>query len=72
MKIKGKTTYQNLGMGFWGIIDEQGREWKPLNMPSELQKEDLAVEITAEEADEQMSIFMWGTAIIIQQWSIVN
>lgn len=72
MKIKGKVSHQNIGPGFWGIIGQDGQEWRPLQMPSELQKEGLSVEIEAEEADEMMSVFMWGTAIQIIRYKILN
>jgi hypothetical protein len=66
MKIKGKVTFQNLGVGFWGIIDDEGQKWRPLKMPRKLQKEGLEVEIEAEESANQMSVFMWGKAIEIK------
>lgn len=71
MKIKGKVSYQQLGPGFWGIIDQSGKEWRPLNPPAGLQKENLQVEVEAEEAEEQMSIFMWGTPILIKSFKII-
>ena len=72
MKIKGKTTYQHLGTGFWGVVGDDGQEWRPVDMPSELQKEGLKVELQANKADEQMSVFMWGTAIKIKSYQILN
>ena len=72
MKITGKVAHQSLGPGFWGIIGNDGREWRPLQMPSELQKEGLSVEIVAEEAEEMMSVFMWGTSITITSYKILN
>ncbi len=71
MKIKGKVTHQSLGPGFWGIIGQDGQEWRPVNMPKELQKEGLQVAVEAEEAEEQMSVFMWGTAIEIKSHQII-
>lgn len=62
-QIKGKVAFQQLGTGFWGIIDEKGNEWRPTEMPNQLKYEGKQVVITAEEAEEGMSIFMWGTAI---------
>lgn len=67
MIIKGKVSHQALGPGFWGIIGDDGKQWRPLSLPSNLQKEGLALEVEAEEAKEQMSIFMWGTAIEIKK-----
>ncbi|MEM6297163.1 MAG: hypothetical protein AAF740_00570 [Bacteroidota bacterium] len=65
MKIRGKVVHKNLATGFWGIEGEDGKEYRPVNMPSELQTEGLRVEVQAEKADEGFSIFMWGTAVKI-------
>ena len=65
MKITGKVIYKNIAGGFWGIIDENGKEWRPVNLPKSLQKDGKTVSIEARPAKEEMSIFMWGTAIEI-------
>lgn len=65
LRIKGKVNYQNIGTGFWGIIDNKGNEWRPIHMPDQLKEEGKQIEITAKKADEAMSIFMWGEAIEI-------
>lgn len=65
MKIKGKVVYQKLEGGFWGIVDEAGRQWRPVNMPEQLKMDGKEVEVKAEEAEEDMSIFMWGTPVRI-------
>ena len=57
--------YQNLSGGFWGIIDEKGNEWRPVNMPEQLKVEGKQVEVTATETEEEVSIFMWGTPVRI-------
>ena len=63
LKITGKARYQNLGTGFWGIIGKDGQEWRPVNMPEQLKYEGKEVKIVAVEADEDVSIFMWGTPV---------
>lgn len=72
MKITGKAHYQNIGPGFWGIIDSKGNEWRPVNMPEQLKYEGAKVEITAHEIDEGMSIFMWGKPVHITAFSTVS
>jgi len=62
--IQGKVSYQNLGTGFWGIIGQDGQQWRPVNMPEQLKKEGRQVSLTAKEVDD-ISVFMWGTAIRI-------
>ena len=63
--ISGTVRFQNLGMGFWGIIDEKGKEWRPVNMPEQLKSEGAKIKIKAQELKDDMSIFMWGKAIKI-------
>ena len=38
-KIKGKVVFQNLSGGFWGVVDQSGNEWRPVNMPEQLKLE---------------------------------
>ena len=64
-KLNGKVVYQDLGLGFWGIIDDDGREWRPVKMPEQLKVKGKEVKLVAKEVDEEASIFMWGTAIKI-------
>lgn len=64
MKIKGKVIYQDLGVGFWGIIGDDGSEWLPVNMPNQLKVKGAEVEIQAIESDQE-SMAMWGSPIKI-------
>lgn len=70
MTIKGTVHHQDLSGGFWGIIDEQGEKWKPIDLPKALQKEGLKVTIEAEKVAGGFSIFMWGTTIKINQYTV--
>lgn len=65
INIKGTVQYQSIGTGFWGIIGEDGKKWRPTNLPEHLKTEGKQVSIAATQAKEQFSIFMWGTAIDI-------
>lgn len=71
MKIKGTVTYQDLSGGFWGIIDKEGNKWKPQEMPKNIQKEGLQVEVEAKKLAGGISIFMWGTTIKILEFNIM-
>ena len=62
-RITGKVTYQNLGTGFWGIVDEKGGEWRPVNMPEQLKQEGKRATVTIREVEEGASIFMWGKPV---------
>ncbi|RMG86746.1 MAG: hypothetical protein D6714_03650 [Bacteroidetes bacterium] len=65
MKIKGTITYVALGPGFWGIVGDDGKEYRPVNLPAKYQKEGLKVALEARPASEDMSVFMWGKAVRI-------
>ncbi|NND09140.1 MAG: hypothetical protein HKN87_22445 [Saprospiraceae bacterium] len=64
MNIKGTVVKVNLEGGFWGIEDESGTQWLPVNMPDQLKVEGASVEIAAKRVDV-MSIYNWGTTIEI-------
>ena len=65
LQITGTVSYQNIGTGFWGIIDEDGNKWRPNKLPESMKQEGKKVSIKAEKSKEQFSLFMWGTAIDI-------
>ena len=65
INITGEVVYQDLGTGFWGIVGDDGQEWRPEKMPGSIQKEGMKVKINAEKAEAGFSIFMWGQAIKI-------
>lgn len=65
MTIEGKIERKNLAGGFWAIIGKDGQQWRPLNLPKSLQEDGKEVKLNARLAEEEMSIFMWGTAIEI-------
>ncbi len=65
IKVSGKVAYQNLGTGFWGIIGNDGKKWRPVNMPEQLKTEGKPVIITVEEIHDDFSIEMWGTTVKI-------
>ena len=72
MTITGKVIFQHLGAGFWGVIGEDGKKWRPANMPKALQVEGLKIKIEAKESASQMSVFMWGTGIDIQSFEVMT
>lgn len=69
--VSGKVVYQEIGPGFWGIIDRQGNEWRPVNMPNQLKYPGKEVQVKIREVKEDMSVFMWGTAVRIVGFEVV-
>ena len=68
--VSGKVVYQEIGPGFWGIIDHQGNEWRPVNMPNQLKYPGKEVRVKISEVKEDMSVFMWGRAVKIVGFEI--
>lgn len=66
--IKGKVVYNKLGMGFWGIIDDAGNQWEPVNLPNQIKYDGKQVEVVAKETHEE-SINMWGRTVKIVSFS---
>lgn len=72
MTITGKVTYQNLGMGFWGIISNSGKEYRPVNMPEQLKEEGARVKVSAVAVQEDVSLFMWGEPVRITGFETIG
>ena len=72
IKVKGKVVYQNLGTGFWGVEDQSGKQWRPVNMPEQIKYQGKEVELVVREVEEGMSIFMWGTPVKVISFSTLK
>ncbi|TAF32607.1 MAG: hypothetical protein EAZ57_07880 [Cytophagales bacterium] len=72
LEITGQVAYQNIETGFWSILSDDNRKFRPLNMPSELQKAGLQVRVVAERAsDGTVSIFNWGIPIRVTSFELL-
>ena len=65
ISIRGKVIYQELGMGFWAIIGDDGKEWLPINLPTYLQEKNKSIAVKAKIVEDGVSMFMWGTMVEI-------
>ena len=72
MIVKGKVEYVDLSGGFWGLIDQNGQQWRPVHMPAALQHQGLEVQLSCKQSKETISIFMWGTTIEIKEYKILT
>jgi hypothetical protein len=70
--VKGKIVYFELGLGFYGIIDEDGRKWRPVKLPTALQKNELKGTFSLREVTEDVSIYMWGKPVEIIEYSLAE
>jgi len=67
--ITGTVQKVAIGTGFWGIVDQNGNNYRPINMPAQLKLPGKSITITAEKVEDGPSIFMWGTPIKILSFS---
>lgn len=72
MKITGKVVYQNLGMGCWGIVSDNGKEYRPVNMPEQLKTVGAEVVVSASSVNEEVSMFMWGEPVKITGFETIG
>ncbi len=71
VSIFGFVKFINLSGGFWGIVDIEGKNWFPLNLPEHLKKEGLTLRIDAQRVEDFYSIQMWGTPIQINGFFVL-
>lgn len=71
MQIIGTIQHQALGTGFWGILGDDGEKYRPEKLPKKLQQNGLRISAEIEDAPNQMSVFMWGKAVILKNYEIL-
>lgn len=67
MKIQGKVVYLSFEGGAYGIVDDSGRQFLPLNMPNQLKKEGAKVSCIVKPSDAETMI-MWGEPVTIESF----
>lgn len=60
--IKGTIVWNDLEGGFWGIVDDKGNEWLPVNLPEQLKANGKKARLIIRESKEG-SMFMWGRTV---------
>lgn len=61
----GTIRYVDLEGGFYGIVDEDGAQYDPINLDDAYKEDGLRVHFLAETRDDVMSVRMWGTVVEI-------
>ncbi|MEO0107917.1 MAG: hypothetical protein ABIK62_01920 [candidate division WOR-3 bacterium] len=66
-------TRVNLEGGFWGLVDDAGNRYDPTgSLKEELQKEGTRVRVTGRLQDNIVTSRMWGTAIKITSYELLD
>ena len=68
-RISGKVVYQNFSGGFWGIVSDDGKEYRPIHMPNQLKKNGARISVFVKKVKEEVSMFMWGEPVEIIMFS---
>ena len=53
--ITGHVKYLDFEGGFWGIIGDDGKEYRPVSMPNQLKHDGEAVEVTVRPAEDPLA-----------------
>lgn len=71
MRITGKVVYLSFEGGAYGIIDQHGKKYLPINMPNQLKKDGAHVICSVRPADVA-SMVMWGEPVYIQSFETIS
>ena len=71
-RITGKVIYQNFSGGFWGIVSDGGKEYRPVNFPNQLKKDGASVDVVIKKMKDEVSMFMWGEPVRIISFSTLD
>lgn len=61
---KFELKYIDLEGGFWGMIDKDGNQFMPINVPEQIKCEGMSFTMTIEPLDV-MGMMMWGEPVKI-------
>ena len=59
----GKVVHLEIEGGFWGLKADDGKNYDPLDMPSQFEIEGMRVEATLRAEKDIATIHMWGTPV---------
>jgi hypothetical protein len=71
MKITGKVVLLPFEGGAYGIEDQQGKKYLPVNMPNQLKKDGAKVTCNVRPADVETMI-MWGEPVYIDSFETLT
>ncbi|GEM_PF-1115116 len=63
--LSGHIAHQPIEGGFYGIIDQSGNRYNPLNLPEEFKQDGLAVRFRVKHRPDVVTFRMWGKNVEI-------
>jgi hypothetical protein len=67
----GTVYYVDLEGGFYGILSDDGIQYQPINLATEMQVDGLRVQFSGQVVEDYVGTTMWGTPVEISEASIV-
>ncbi|MFW6324533.1 MAG: hypothetical protein ACOC0U_05655 [Desulfovibrionales bacterium] len=64
-QIIGTVVHVPLEGGFYGLVDQHGNKFDPVNLPPSFQREKIPIQATLTDAENRMSLRMWGRMVRI-------
>ncbi len=64
MRIIGTTVFNAFEGGFWGVLGDDGKKYRPTEWPEAWRQAGLRVVVECERSPGP-SIFMWGIAVAV-------
>ncbi|HZV43714.1 MAG TPA: hypothetical protein VFF90_04525 [Saprospiraceae bacterium] len=71
MKIVGKVVLLPFEGGAYGIEDDHGKKYLPINMPNQLKKDGARVTCSVRKEDVE-SMIMWGEPVYITSFETLS
>lgn len=72
LSVTGTVKFNDLEGGFWGITADDNKNYDPVNLPIELQKDGLRAEFKLKIAENQAGTHMWGTIVEVVGYKIIG
>jgi hypothetical protein len=72
IRLTGKLEYQDIGLGTWALVTENGQTYELMNLPSELHQTYAKVEVTGTIRDDIMTIAMIGPVLEVTSFEVLE
>jgi hypothetical protein len=70
--LTGKVEHQDIGLGAWALVSENGQTYELTNPPSELRQHRARVEVTGTVREDVMSAAMIGPILEVTSFEVLE
>lgn len=68
----GTVYYVDLEGGFFGIVSDDGMQYRPTNLSANLQENGLRLSFTGEIVEDAVDMYMWGVPLAIEEAFVIT